>query len=250
MNNTDNKLQRGYHAMVENVESLIKKEGKSLEHALKVAEGKLKENKDLSIDQYKHIRSEVRHDLFSLGERLSDAKESFLHRMEMDSKFIKSRAVKKLSSIAEHTTQELVDLKDTLFNKDLEIDEIIQTEHMDHRQWHEDHSFWLTEISMWKKEHHDAGAKLLSIHDAIHDHAKSLDNHAQALRADDIMEYDHEIELANIEKGTANNESESDHIAHEQMKKIHKTHALLHQRCKNKHKEVMMLIERLHELTH
>jgi len=247
------KLQKGYHAMVDSVESLIKKEGKSLKQALEIAEDKLKEWEDLSVDEYRHISDEVRYDLHSFGEKLSEAKKSFKQRLEMDSLFMKQSAVKKLSSIAEQTGHELVEIKDTLVNKDVDLEsDAIFLEHREHREWHSDHVFWLKEIEMWKKEHHDAGAKLLAIHDAIRLVGEDLQEHNQAIHAHDIIDQEHETLIAKLAKQSDNKipveESSEDRAAHEAMKETHENHALLHQQFKNKHLEVMKLVERLHQL--
>ena len=116
------KLQRGYHATIDAIESLVKKEGKSLEDAINVAEEKLKDEEELTADEYRHIRNEVRYDLHTMGERLSEAKTSFKQRLEMDSIFMKQSAIKKLSSIVEQTGHELVQIKDSLFNKEPDLE--------------------------------------------------------------------------------------------------------------------------------
>ena len=238
--NTDDikdKLQRGYHTTIDAIESLIKKEGKSLSDALKIAEHKLEEGKDLTVDEYRYIRDEVRYDLHSLGEKLSEAKTSFKQRLEMDSIFMKQSAVKKLASIAEQTGHELVDIKVALFNKgaDLEKDTIF-IEHREHREWHDDHALWLKEIEMWKKEHHEAGSKLLEIHDAIRLQGKDLQEHAQAIRAHEIIDHEHETLISELQKQSDNKtpivESSEDQAAHLAMKKTHQNHALLHQKFK------------------
>jgi len=248
------KLQQGYHAMIDSIESLIKKEGKSLKQALEIAEDKLEEWEDLTADQYKHIRSEVRHDLHSLGDKLDDAKTSFKHRLEMDSKFIKKSAAHKLSSIADKTTHELIELKDSLFNKDEDLtnDEKVQAEHLDHTKWHDDHLFWITEIALWRKEARDAEAKLIAIHDAVTKHEASLQNHVKNIHAHDEADHDHEIKLANLEK-TLEEETEEnirDQLTHQVLSELHNNRALLHQQFKNKHREILILVERLYDLTH
>ncbi len=255
MNTEDigDKLQRGYHATIDAIESLVKKEGKSLKEALKVAEHKLKEWEDLTADEYRHIRDEVRYDLHTMGERLSEAKTSFKQRLEIDTIFMKKSAITKLSSIAEQTAHELVEIKDSLFNKEPDLEkDALYIEHHDHNEWHDDHSFWLKEIEMWKKEHHDAGAKLLEIHDAIRLQGKDLQEHAQAIHAHEIIEREHETLIAKLEKQSKDKtpiaESSEHQAEHEAMKKTHKNHALLHQQFKNKHFEMMRLVGRLHQL--
>lgn len=255
MNKDDigDKLHRGYQATIDAIESLVKKEGKSLKDALHIAEQKLKDVEGLTADEYRHIRDEVRYDLHTMGERLSDAKTSFTQRLEMDSIFMKQSAIKKLSSIAQQTSQELVQIKDSLFNKepDLEKDPLF-IEHRDHREWHDEHTLWLKEIEMWRKEHHEAGAKLLAIHDAVRLRGKDLEEHAQSIRAHEIVNREHEALIAELEKQSDNKspieESSEDQASHQAMKKTHKNHALLHQQFRNEHLEMMRLVGRLHEL--
>jgi hypothetical protein len=251
--NIKNKLQHGYDSMFETIETSIKKEGKSLKQALDIADDKLKTVKDLSVDEYQHIRDEVRHDLHSLGEKLSDAKTSFTLRLQMDTIFMKNSAAKILSSIADQTAQELLLIKDSLLDKGNNIEkDKLYTTHREHGEWHDDHAFWLKEIEMWKKEHHEAGAKLLAIHDAIRHGGLELQEHAQAIRAHEVSDHDHEAILAKLEKQAENmlspEESEKDIAAHEAMKKMHNNHARLHQYFKNKHRETMKLVERLNQL--
>ena len=251
--NIGDKLQRGYHATIDAIESLVKKEGKSLKDALNIAEQKLKNLEGVTADEYRHIRDEVRYDLHTMGERLSEAKTSFKQRLEMDSIFMKQSALKSLTSIAEQTGHELVQLKDSLFNKepDLEKDPLF-IEHRDHREWHDEHTLWLKEIEMWRKEHHEAGAQLLEIHDAVRLKGKDLEEHAQAIRAHEIVDREHEALIAELEKQSDNTapieESSEDRASHEAMKKTHKNHALLHQQFRNEHLEMMRLVGRLHEL--
>ncbi len=248
------KLQQGYHVMVDTVETLIQKEGKSLKQALGIAEKKLRKWEDLTSDQYKQIRSEVRHDLHALGDKLNDAKISFKHRLEMDSKFMKSTTVNKLSSLADKSIHELIELKDSLINDDEELtqDEKIQAEHNDHTRWHDDHSFWMTEIAIWRKEARDAEAKILAIHDAVNKHEVSLQDHVKQIRLHDEAEHDHETKLAELEKSKKadTEESRDDELAHKRMSLSHKSHSLSHQQFKNKHREIMILVERLYDLTH
>lgn len=248
------KIQRGYHAMIDDIESLIRKEGKTLKQALEVAEDKLEDWEDLTIDQAKLVRSEVRHDLHALGDKLYDAKSSFMHRLEMDKNFIKKSASHKLASIADKTIYELIELKDSLFDQDEELTshEIIQSEHLDHARWRDDHLFWLAEIAMWRKETRDAEAKILAIHDAVNKHGVSLQDHVKNIRSHDEAEHDHEVKLATLEKALKDDAAESsrDQLAHEIMSKSHKSQALHHQQFKNKHREIVMLVERLYGLTH
>ena len=251
---TSDKLQRGYHAMVNNLDTLIKKEGKSLKHALEVAEDRLEDWEDLSVDQYKRIRSEVRHDLHALGDRLYDAKSSFMHRLEMDTNFIKKSTAHKLSSIADTTIYELIELKDSLFDKDEEPTnhETIESEHIDHTLWRDDHSFWIAEITMWRKETRDAEAKILAIHDAVNKHGVSLQGHVKSIRSHDAAVHDHEVKLGDLEKSPEDSAEETsrDQLAHKVMSESHKSHALLHQQFKNKHREIVILVARLYDLTH
>jgi len=247
-------MQRGYHTMIDSIESLIKKEGKSLKQALEVTEEKLEEWEDLSVDQYKRIRDEVRYDLHSLGNKIDDAKTSFKYRLEMDTQFMKKSVIDKLSSIADKTTNELIELKDSLFDKEEthSNDEEIQAEHHDHTRWRDDHSFWMTEIAMWRKETNDIEAKLLAIHDAVNKQGISLQDHVKNIRIHDEAVNDHEVKLASLEKTLQNDteESSEDQLAHKRMSKSHKDHALLHQQFKNKHREIAILVERLYDLTH
>jgi len=251
---TSDKIQRGYHAMIDNIEALIEKEGKSLKQALEVAEDKLEDWEDLTTDQYKRIRNEVRHDLHTLGNKMDDAKTSFMRRLEMDTQFMKKSTVNKLSSIADKATNELIEIKDSFFNKDEELtkDEKVQAEHLDHTRWHDDHLFWMTEIAMWRKETHDAGAKILAVHDAVNKHGTSLQDHVKDIRSHDEAVHDHELKLATLEKSFKNDTDEAsrDQLAHKIMSKSHKGHAQRHQQFKNKHREIIILVERLYDLTH
>lgn len=253
-NEASDKIQRGYHAMIDNIETLIKKEGKSLKQAFEVAEEKLEDWEGLSTDQYKRIRNEVRHDLHVLGDKMDEAKTSFKQRLEMDTQFIKKSAFNKLSSIADKATNELIELKDSFFNKDEEPtrDEIIQAEHLDHTRWHDDHSFWMTEIAMWRKETNDAEAKVLAIHGAVNKHGVSLQDHVKNIRSHDKAIHNHEVKLADLEKVLKGDteEASKDQLVHKVMSKSHKGYAHRHQQFKNKHREIIILVERLYELTH
>ena len=129
---------------------------------------------------------------------------------------------------------------------------IIKSEHLDHTLWRDDHSFWMAEITMWRKETRDAEAKILAIHEAVNKHGVSLQDHVKSIRSHDAAVHDHEVKLGDLEKSPENDTEETsrDQLAHKVMSKSHKSHALLHQEFKNKHREIMVLVARLYELTH
>jgi hypothetical protein len=249
----EDKLQRGYHTMINSIEASFKKDKVSLEQALETAEAKLDDWEDLTNEQYKHIKKEVRHDLHALGRQLEDAKTSFRDRLEMDTHFMKKSVANKFASLADKTTHEFMEIKESLFEKDdtQSTDEKIQAEHHDHSKWHDDHSFWMTEIAMWRKEIHDAEAKVLAIHAAINKHEISLQKHVKDIKTHEELEHEHEIKLAELEKSHKNDNEENskDQLTHEKMSSTHNSHALLHQQFKNKHRAIMILVEQLNDLT-
>lgn len=254
MNKNEEKLQKGYHQLVENIENLIEEKGESLTNALEHAEERFEETEDYTKSEAQQIIGELRHDLYNLAEKLDDAKESFKQQMQMNRQFMKSNAIQSLSNITEKALTELKEIKESMLQKELDfVDDINLQAHQDHSEWQNDLSFWLKEIEMWRKENHEAGGKLLEIHDAIRLTGHEMQEQAKTLHAHQQAIDEHETLLAKVEQYKKNGEgtlviSEEDQKAHEAMRKEHKIMAKLHQQFKNKHREMVSLIGRLYQL--
>lgn len=268
---TDDKLQKAYQEMVEQVRELMTQEGKGLQEAMNLAKERLQSWQELTSSEAEKVSRELHRDLDSLGRTLRESKEAFRQQWENDAQYAKSKFLDTLSLILEKANDGLAKVNELLENSrateehsatdtqkeennteitpapshQLLLDEesVQQNEHQDHRQWQSEHALWQDEIEIWKKE--DARArKLLEEVQAGIDHLEEqMDDHALALRAHELVAEDHEAVLA--EEG---HNDVVHHDIHEEERSSHEEQRTLHESIKDRHRQAMALLEKLHKV--
>ncbi len=139
--NLQEKLQRAYHSMLENVEDFIEKEGKDIREAFYKAEDKLGEWEQLSKDEVKKVSDEVKRDLTALSDTLVGAKTAFREQIEFDKRYLAEATWNKLMSIADKSTVQLIQLKASLAENVREITQEEHTgKHHEHQRWDSEHA--------------------------------------------------------------------------------------------------------------
>jgi len=251
----NNKLQRAYHSMVENLEHLIKEEGKTFREGVDIAEQKLSEWEELSVEEVSKIRDEVLDDLETIGEVAESIRKTTMERLELDELYLKDVVLEKLFQVANQSTADIIEFRENLKKKAEEATEQLhEDEHHDHQQMESEHSAWLLDITMWQKEHFEAEEKLLVIQDRIRQHGIALQEHAQTIRAHQQKNKQHETSLSAVEKDMSNEnaaeKNTTNEDAHATMGNVHENQGHLHKDIKKHHREAMVLIEKLYKLVY
>lgn len=250
---TVNKLQRAYHSMVENLEHLIKEEGKTFREGVEIAEQKLSEWEELSTEEVSKIRDEVLKDLETIGEVAESIRKTTIEKLELDELYLKDVVLEKLFQVANQSTADIIEFRENLKKQAEEATEQLhEDEHHEHQQMDSEHAAWLLDIAMWQKEHLAAEEKLLAIQNRIRQHGVALQEHAQTIRAHQQEEKQHEASMSAVEKDMSNENAEEKNVANEDahatMEHVHENQARLHEDIKKDHREAMVLIEKLYKL--
>ncbi|MGK0272681.1 MAG: hypothetical protein ACI88H_003354 [Cocleimonas sp.] len=250
--NLTDKLKRAYHGMVDSLDHLVDKEGKSLKEALVLSKKKLSEWNELSHEEVEKISAEIQQDLISFSEGMEGVRASFRETLALDARYLEDTTLEKINKIANKTTFEIIQ-----FNKNLKeaaeeaTEELHEELHHQHQQWDSEHDMWLLDVALWQKEHQQAEVKLLAIQDAIREQAISLQEHSQTIRAHQLKDHQHETTMASVVKDKtsqiAEGQNELNQQTHEQMKHTHDIQDQLHQEIKYHHRKVMVLIDKLYE---
>lgn len=246
------KLQRAYQAMVDTIEPLVEKEGKTLREAVETAEEKISEWEELSKEEVQEISAELKKDLRAMGETLEGAKEAYKEQLKMDAAYLTDSILEKFNKIADTPTAQFLLFKEQIEEEAREatFDEHLK-EHQEHQNWHSEHQLWLDEIALWKQDHESALQKLHEIESALKKHSEELQEHEQVIKAHEAQDREHEEIIANVEQDPtsqvfeANDEREAK--IHQKEKDVHAEHAELHQNMKKHHLHMMALVNKLYE---
>ena len=245
-------FKRAYKSLVDTVEELVVKDGKSLQQAMHTAEERLSEWNNLNKKQVEEISTELTNNFHTLGESLKGAREAYKEQFQLDAAYVNDSIWDKLLKVMDANTAQLL-----VFEEDLKeraqaaTSKVHLTEHQQHTQWKSDHELWLAEIALWKKEHDTALAQLADIEKTIKQHSDALDEHAQAVQAHEASDHEHEKTIANAEKDPSNQvfeESEDKEASvHKQEAQEHRQHAELHDTMKKSHLKMMASVAELYK---
>jgi len=245
-------MKKAYQNMVETIEELIDKEGRSLKEAVELAEEKLSDVQELSKEEVQKISTEVKSDLKSIGETLYGAKEAYKEQFKMDAAYLTESIWDKLSKVADVGTVEFLAFTEALKERvhNTRTDEDMR-EHQEHLGWHSDHEFWLDEIEIWKKDHQPALEKLQAIEAGMKKHTDLLEEHAQVIRAHEARDHEHEEGMAENELDPSSQvmeeKDEQKTEIHNQERGEHAKHAALHDAFKKGHRRTMAMINHLYK---
>lgn len=248
------KLQRAYHDMLENVEDMVEKEGKSIREAFYKAEDKLGEWEQLSKEEVQKVSDEVKRDLVSLGETLEGAKAAFREQIQFDKRYLAEATWHKLSSIADKSTVQLIQLQKTLEEN---VREITREEHdskrHQHQHWHSDHALWLDDVAKWERTHTEATEKLAEIQYVLDQQVIALEEHKQSILAHEAIAQQHEHRMEDAERDPMNQRIKEqelhDNVLHVEEKALHQQQEDFHHRMKRYHLKTMILLNTLHKET-
>lgn len=246
------KLQHTYQAMLEMIEVLVNKEGKTLNEALEHVNEKLSELEELSREESLEISEMLKQDLHDFSATLIEAKDAYKEQMKLDVAYITDNLFETFMKIADSNTAQLIEFKNRIEKEAREAttDEH-NKEHQEHQTWHAEHALWLDEINFWKKDHEAALAKLHQIEQAIEAHNNALDEHAQVIQSHEALDKSHEQIISEAEQDPTSQllEEQDQHkeTVHQKTKEEHSKHAQLHNMMKKDHLQMMALVNRLHK---
>ncbi len=268
------KLQKAYQEMVGHIRELMAQEGQGLKEAIKLAEQRLQSWQELTRSEAEKVSQEVREDFDSLAETLRESKETLRQQWQNDAQYAKSKLIDTLAFILERANNGLASLGEVLESRSArdeqpESDEsgaadgaqvtdlapaashdlvmntevALEDEHQEHRQWQSERALWQDEIQIWKKEDQQAQQRLEEIGEGIAQLEQQMDDHALALRAHELVNEDHEAVLA--EEG---HDDVIHHDIHEDERRSHEEQRQLHEAIKSRHRQAMILLEKLHKV--
>jgi|GEM_PF-1133234 len=246
------KLQGAYQEMVENIETLIKKEGKTLKEAVETSEEKLSNWKELTKEEAQKVSNEVKSDLQSLGETLNGAKDAYKEQFKQDASYLTESIWEKLRNIVDVSSEQFMSFAEEIKERahKVRMDDHAN-EHKDHLRWYSDHELWLDEIELWKNDHQHALDKLQAIEAVITKHTDALNEHAQVIRSHEELDHKHEkvMQGAELDPTSRVMEREDDEEVniHNQERQEHAQHAELHDYMKKGHREMMALVNNLYK---
>ncbi len=247
-------LKRAYQTLVDTVEDLVVNQGENFQEAMKSAEEKLSEWKELSKEEVEKISSELKRDFQTLGDNLNESRESYKEQFKKEAAYVSDSIWGKLLTIMDTNTAQFLAFEKNLKERVQAIkgDDHL-TEHHEHTQWHSDHGFWLAEVEVWKKEHAEALDKLAKIEKAINQHSDMLDEHAQVITAHEARDHEHEEVLSKTEHDPTSYvfevKEDEEAAVHKQEKQQHQQHAELHSTMRKHHFAMMSLVNKLYKET-
>ena len=258
---SEQKRQQAYQIMMEQIQKLVKEEGKTIQEATEIAEEKLSTWIELTKEETERVVKEVKRDLTSLADIIEESKEKIRKQWQNDAEFAKQKALETLASILEQANSGLSTLQkiiqenvqkgetknDTdestsypLMHDDATIEE---KEHKEHRQWHSEHALWLDEIKIWKKELKEVPTAVKRVKQGFEHFGEQIEAHAQAIRAHEVIENTHEAKLAEEHR-----DDPIHHAIHEEERVGHEQEAETHAKLKALHFEAMALLDKLQKI--
>lgn len=144
------KLQKAYNSMLENVEELVDKDKKPLKEAFAEAEEKLSEWRELTREEVDHISDELKSNLSEMGEVTHRLNQSIKETLSFDAAYLADSIWNRLSKLADHTVVELSE-----FSEDLR-------QHMatDASTYSEQQQNWFNDAMQWQGDYEAALKKL------------------------------------------------------------------------------------------
>lgn len=248
-------LQKNYHAMVNNVEKLVVKEGKSIQEAIHAAEITLKNAKDTSLEAIKQASKHLQENLGVWADTVEEVSQAYKDEIDFDLAFANSSFIDKFKNIANSNTAQLIEFTTRLKAQAQAVTlDTHMSAHDDHTQWDSEHALWLDEIDLWKKDHDSALKKLVAIETALKQHSTALLEHSQVIQAHSNLEHKHETAIADTERKPSNETSkiadEKEQALHIKEGQIHAQHAEFHQAAKANHYKTMAMVNMLYKHTH
>ncbi len=176
------KLQKAYHSMLENVEEFVDKDKKPLKQAFTEAEEKLSEWRELTREEVDHISEELKSNLSEIGEVSHRLNQSIKQTLSFDASYLADSIWNRLSKLADHTAVELAEFSDDL------------RQHMatDASTYSEQQQNWLNDAMQWQSEYEIALKKLDKVRAEVRQKIRETTKYSQAIIKDKTDQAQHD----------------------------------------------------------
>lgn len=177
------KLQKAYQSMLENVEELVDKEKKPLKEAFTEAEEKLSEWRELTKEEVDNISDELKSNLSEIGEVSYRLNKSIKETLSFDASFLADSIWNRLSKLADHTAVELSE-----FSEDLR-------QHMatDASTYTEQQQNWFNDAKQWQDSYKSALIKLDQVRVEAGKQVREAEKYSKSVSADKTDQEQHDL---------------------------------------------------------
>ncbi len=177
------KLQKAYHSMLENVEELVEKDKKPLKEAFEIAEEKLSEWRELSREEVENISEELKENLSEMGEATHRLNESLKETLSFDASYLASSIWNRLSKVADQTKVELVEFREDL-RKHMKTDASTRSEQQ---------QVWFNDAFQWQTDYENAIKKLDEVRAEIRKNIREANTYSKAIGRDKTDQAEHDL---------------------------------------------------------
>ena len=176
------KLQKAYNSLLENVEELVDKDKKPLKQAFAEAEEKLYEWRELTREEVDHISEELKSNLSEMGEVTHRLNESIKQTLSFDATYLADSIWDRLSKLADHTMLELSE-----FSEDLR-------QHMatDASTYSEQQQNWFNDAMQWQGDYEVALKKLDKVRAEVRKQIRETAKYSKAVISDKTDQEQHD----------------------------------------------------------
>jgi len=177
------KLQKAYHSMLENIEELVDKDKKPLKQAFTEAEEKLSEWSELTREEIDHISDELKSNLSDMGDVTHKLNQSIQQTLSFDASYLADSIWNRLSKLADHTAIEFAE-----FTEDLR-------QHMatDASTYSEQQQNWFNDAMQWQGDYEAALKKLDKLRAEVRKQIRETTKYSKAIISDKTNQEQHDL---------------------------------------------------------
>jgi len=177
------KLQKAYNSMLDNIEELVDKDKKPLKQAFLEAEEKLSEWRELSREEIDHISEELKSNLSEMGDVSNRLNQSIKQTLSFDASYLAESIWNRLSKLADHTVVELSE-----FSEDLR-------QHMatDASTYSDQQQIWFNDAMQWQGDYESALKKLDEARAEVRKQIRETAKYSKAIISDKTDQEQHDL---------------------------------------------------------
>lgn len=177
------KLQKAYNSMLENIEELVDKEKKPLKQAFTEAEEKLSELQELSREEIDEISKELKSNLHDLGEASYSLRKGLRETLKFDMAYLADNLWGKLANVADKTIVELAEFSESLQQHTATDESTISAQ-----QQH-----WLNDAKNWLNNYEICLDQLDEAREEIRNQMRSINNYEKAVSNNESDQSRHDL---------------------------------------------------------
>lgn len=177
------KLQKAYHSMLDNIEELVDKDKKPLKQAFLEAEEKLSEWHELSREEIDHISEELKSNLSEIGDVSNRFNQSIKQMLSFDASYLADSIWNRLSKLADHTAVELSEFSEEL------------RQHMatNASNYSDQQQNWFNDAMQWQGDYESALKKLDEVRVEVHKQIRETTKYSKAIISDKTDQEQHDL---------------------------------------------------------